>query len=244
MRVLRGIGWTSLVAGFLVLGFVVQQLVVTTWIADRNQGALTAQAREHFATAAITEVPIEQVEHIPAPSVPATEDLGEASPRRIDPVPAPAGPKTLLVEERPERHRPFAIIRIPKIPKLAGGWTVVEGVSLRDLKNGAGHMPKTALPGQPGNAVISGHRTTHGAPFYDLDVLVPGDRIEVETALGTHVYEVRDTMIVKPTDLWVTNPRDGSWLTLTTCNPRFSSRQRLVVVAELVAGPNYEAIYR
>jgi sortase A len=91
--------------------------------------------------------------------------------------------------------------------------------------------------------VISGHRTTYGAPFHELDTLVPGDLIEVETALGTHTYAVRETIIVRPTELWVTEPREGAWLTLTTCHPKFSSRQRLVVFAELVDGPNWEAIY-
>ena len=137
----------------------------------------------------------------------------------------------------------FAVIRVPKIEALQDGWAVVEGVGVRDLKNGAGHMPDTPLPGAPGNAVISGHRTTYGAPFHDVDVLVWGDIIEVETALGTHTYEVRELKIVKPTDVWVTEPRDGAWLTLTTCHPKFSSRQRLIVFAELVDGPNYESIY-
>ena len=99
-------------------------------------------------------------------------------------------------------------------------------------------MPNTALPGQLGNAVISGHRTTYGAPFFNLERLVPGDRFAVETIIGTHTYEVVELRIVKPTDVWVTNQWEGSWLTLTTCHPKFSSRQRLVVFAELVDGPN------
>ena len=94
------------------------------------------------------------------------------------------------------------------------------------------------MPGQPGNAVISGHRTTYGAPFYDLDLLTPGDVIEVDTAIGTHVYTVRETIIVTPTDVWVTEPREGAWLTLTTCHPKLSARERLIVFAELTAGPN------
>ena len=69
-------------------------------------------------------------------------------------------------------------------------------------------MPWTPLPGQRGNAVISGHRTTHGAPFHEFNDLEPGDRIEVETATGVHVYEVRLVKIVRPEALWVTNP-DG-----------------------------------
>ena len=119
---------------------------------------------------------------------------------------------------------------------------MVEGVRRRDLKTGAGHMPGTPLPGQPGNAVISGHRTTYGAPFGEFDQIVEGDRIEVDTALGTHVYEVRETLIVKATAVWVTEPRPGAWLTLTTCNPKFSARERLVVFAELVEGPNAAVI--
>ena len=103
-------------------------------------------------------------------------------------------------------------------------------------------MASTPLPGQPGNVVFSGHRTTYGAPFHEFDELVPGDIIEVETALGVHAYEVRETIIVRPTEIWVTQQREGAWLTLTTCNPKFSSRERLVIFAELVAGPNFEAI--
>ena len=127
---------------------------------------------------------------------------------------------------------------VPALAHAPAEGTVVEGVSRSDLKAGAGHMPTTPLPGQPGNAVIAGHRTTYGAPFHEFDELVPNDLIEVETALGVHTYAVRETIIVKPTEIWVAQHRDGAWLTLTTCHPKFSSRQRLVVFAELVDGPN------
>ena len=60
-----------------------------------------------------------------------------------------------------------------------------------------------------------------------------GDRIEVETALGHHVYEVRDSFVVEPTDVWVADDRSGGWLTLTTCNPKFDNYQRLIVHAVL-----------
>ncbi|GIU91786.1 MAG: hypothetical protein KatS3mg011_0692 [Acidimicrobiia bacterium] len=117
---------------------------------------------------------------------------------------------------------------------------VVEGVDTENLKLGPGHMPWTPVPGQPGNAVISGHRTTYGRPFFDLDLLQPGDLIEVETAIGIHQFTVRETVIVTPFDVWVTEPRRGAWLTLTTCNPKYSARERLVVFAELTGGPNLE----
>jgi sortase A len=248
-RVIRIVGWTSIVAGLLILGFVAQQLFVTTWFAQQNQAALAEEAQTHFDEAEITEV-----EYVPPSSVVSAGETTTTLPSgAVTPgaggsqtdAGAPLVPKkrTILVESQPKLGTAFAIIRIPKIDRLKDGWTVVEGVRVRDLRNGAGHMPKTPLPGEPGNAVISGHRTTYGAPFHELDTLDPGDLIEVETALGTHTYAVRETIIVRPTELWVTEPRDGAWLTLTTCNPKFSSRQRLIVFAELIDGPNWEAIY-
>ena len=68
------------------------------------------------------------------------------------------------------------------------------------------------------------------------------DIIEVETAIGVHTYVVRENFIVQPTELWVTDPREGAWLTLTTCHPKFSARERLIVTAELVDGPNAAVI--
>jgi sortase A len=230
VRIIRGTGWTAIGIGVFLLGFVVQQLFVTTYFAQQANQGLAAEAQTHFAEVEITEVPYVPVTPVvdPDPSTPP--------PDPDDPVP------TLLVEGAPEAAQPFAIIRVPTIDRLKDGWTVVEGTSRANLRNGAGHMPFTPLPGQPGNAVISGHRTTYGAPFHELDTLEPGDLIEVETALGVHTYAVSETVIVSPRDLWVTDPRDGAWLTLTTCHPKFSSRQRLVVFASLVDGPNYEAI--
>ncbi len=115
-----------------------------------------------------------------------------------------------------------------------------EGVDPRTLKSGPGHMESSPLPGQPGNAVLSGHRTTYGRPFFDFDLLEIGDEIEVESAIGMHIYVVREIEVVQPTDVWVTNNRAGAWLTMTTCEPKFSARQRLVVWAEMVSGPNME----
>ncbi|HSJ28746.1 MAG TPA: sortase [Acidimicrobiia bacterium] len=219
VRIVRAAGWTLIWLGLLTLGFVAHQLWVTTWFAERNQAQLDEARTEYFATAEVVEVPFEP---------PAAEPDAE--------------PLTLLAESSPPLGEAFALIRIPNIEALREGWNVVHGVRLSDLRNGAGHMPDTPLPGQPGNAVISGHRTTYGAPFHDLDILVDGDRIEVDTAIGTHVYEVRESFVVKPTDIWVTDPLPGGWLTLTTCEPKYSARERLIIQAELVDGPNAEVI--
>ena len=242
LRTVRTLGWTAIGIGLFLLGFVGHQLFVTTWFAQQNNAHLSARAESYFSQT-LSKIEVTQVTLLGPP------DTGTADPD--DPTiegptttaPGDGAASTLLVEPTPPDHEPFAIIRVPTIDRLASGWAVVQGVSVRDLRNGAGHMPKTPLPGQPGNAVISGHRTTYGAPFHELDQLVPGDRIEVETAIGVHVYEVRETVIVRPTEVWVTDDRPGAWLTLTTCHPKFSSRQRLVVFAELVDGPNGGAIF-
>ena len=234
-KTIRVVGWTSIGLGLFLLGFVVHQLFITTWFAQQNNESLKVEAVEYFEEVTITEV-----EYV-APGAPSVVD--PENPSVPSEPAAPEEPRTLLVEEIPDQGEAFAIIRIPSIERLKDGWTVVQGVSRGDLKNGVGHMPSTPLPGQPGNAVLPGHRTTYGAPFHELDELEIGDIIEVETAIGINIYEVRESIIVRPTEIWVTNPRPGSWITLSTCNPKFSSRERLIIFAELVAGPNYDVIY-
>ncbi|MCA1840422.1 MAG: class E sortase [Actinobacteria bacterium] len=149
-----------------------------------------------------------------------------------------AEPPTATVT--PDLGEGIALLRIPKIGLDR---VVVEGVGVEDLKKGPGHYPGTAMPGHKGNAVISGHRTTYGAPFYRLDELVPGDDIEVTDLSGTYHYKVSEQTVVPPTATKVLDETPDDRLTLTTCNPRFSARQRLIIVALLV-GESKEAKVR
>lgn len=113
---------------------------------------------------------------------------------------------------------------------------VVEGTGASALRAGAGHYPNTPLPGEEGNVAIAGHRTTYGKPFANLDHLKPGDEIFLETPVGKYTYKVsRDPFVVVPTDFSVIAQTPGKTLTLTTCHPKGSARQRLVVKAELVS---------
>jgi len=125
-----------------------------------------------------------------------------------------------------------AVARI-RIPRLGLDKAVVEGVELSDLRRGPGHYANTPLPGQPGNSAIAGHRTTYGAPFFRLDEMKPGDPIFVSTVQGAFRYEVSKVFVVKPDKVDVLDPSVGDQLTLTTCNPRFSAAERLVVIADL-----------
>ena len=118
-----------------------------------------------------------------------------------------------------------------RIPDIGVDKIVVEGVQVSDLKRGPGHYPDTPLPGQPGNAAIAGHRTTYGAPFNRLDELEPGDEILVTTAQGAFRYEVQRQLIVSPDQVEVLDDFGDDRLTLTACHPKYSARQRIVVVA-------------
>lgn len=123
-------------------------------------------------------------------------------------------------------------------PAHASTLLVVEGVGVEDLKRGPGHYPKTAAPGEPGNFAVAGHRTTYGAPFYDLDELRAGDEIHVVDRAGREwVYIVERSEVVQPSETWVVGDdplgTGRPTLTLTTCTPRFSAAQRLIVFAQL-----------
>lgn len=211
--------WTG-VFSLLIVGY---QLFVTDLLNDRAQAAARLTLDEEL------EARRDGVVAVTVTTEPAQDGSGQA--------PTTTTPIVHLPEEPSSEGDPLGVIRIPDIGMER---VVFGGVAPGTLTEGPGHMPWTPVPGQPGNAVISGHRTTHGAPFFDLDLLEPGDTIEVETAIGIHTYTVRDTIIVAPTDVWVTEPRPGAWLTLTTCNPKFSAAERMVVQAELTDGPNLE----
>lgn len=128
-----------------------------------------------------------------------------------------------------------ALTRI-KIPKLGVDVVVVEGTTASALRAGAGHYRDTPLPCALGNVAIAGHRTTYGKPFTNIDRLKPGDPIILETPVGRCTYEVaRDPFVVLPTDFSVVaDTPTSSTLTLTTCHPKGSARQRLIVKAAMV----------
>lgn len=127
----------------------------------------------------------------------------------------------------------YAVITIPKIKVTA---PIVQGVRIEDLRHGVGHYPYSAEIGEPGNLAFAGHRTTYAHPFGDLDKLKPGNLIHIEAAGRTFTYRVTRSFVVTPDRTDVVRMRDrpqpdAEWLTLTTCNPRYSARQRLVVRA-------------
>jgi sortase A len=120
------------------------------------------------------------------------------------------------------------------IPKIGLDAIVVEGASRKALSEGPGHMKETAMPGENGNVVITGHRDTFFRHIYEL---VKGDHIQVRRNGKTFTYEVTGKKIVMPDDVSVIRPTQDPRLTLITCYPTYyigPAPKRLVVFSRLV----------
>jgi sortase A len=121
-----------------------------------------------------------------------------------------------------------------EIPSIDVTSQLLQGIRLTTLDVAPGHWPGSALPGRLGNSVISGHRTSHGGVFRNLDKLEAGDEILVHAYDGTHTYKVTEIEIVPPTALWIVDQTSTATITLFACHPPGSTRERIVVRADLV----------
>ncbi|HKS46634.1 MAG TPA: class E sortase [Amycolatopsis sp.] len=241
VRAVRTLGELLITAGVVVLLFVVYELYVTNLSSAGKQADATATLDQDWA-----------------------DDGRQLHPELID-------------------GKAFAKLHIPAFG-ADYHFTIQEGTSAAALEIGPGHYRGTALPGEPGNFAVAGHRVGKGAPFNDLDLLASCDAIVIETQTDFFVYRV----LPRPDEIggWAagkgtrpqcahvstlrTNAADGgpyggtsgrevvgagevsvispvphqpadllpkvqqvALLTLTTCHPRFSDRQRLIVHAML-----------
>ncbi len=132
---------------------------------------------------------------------------------------------------------------------------IVEGAAATELRSAIGRYRGTAFLGNKGNVALAGHRTTYGAPFGRIGELLPGDKINILTPVGTAIYEVMDPVvaskswagtvreigggysIVGPSDEFVLADVGDNRLTLTACHPKFSAEERIIVVAQLIGEP-------
>ncbi len=214
--VVGGVGRTLIVLGLLMFAFVAYEL----W----GTGIYTAQAQQQL-DGDFHDLAIPATTTTTVPGVTTTTD-----PAAPPPIPVVAYPWPV-----PEVGDVFVQI---KIPKIGVDYKVLEGVDQEELAKGPGHYPDTVLPGQLGNTAIAAHRTTHGAPFNEIDQLDPGDEIrlsypQVGETSPTFVYRVTSTEIVKPSDyqvIFTVDPTKAT-LVLTSCNR--GTTQRIVVHAEL-----------
>jgi len=151
------------------------------------------------------------------------------------------------VEARIPLEAPEPAVKVPgdavaiiRIPAIEVDLVVVEGTGTESLKKGPGHYTDTAYPwDDTGRVGIAGHRTTYGAPFWSLNELRIGDRIVLATEHGIFEYRVSRRVITPPSGIlpsgaWVLDQTEQPTLVLTTCNPRFSAAERLIVIADRV----------
>jgi sortase A len=165
----------------------------------------------------------------PTPTASATSGPVVAEPRHDEPPPVIAEPAHAVT---------FATLQVPR-------WTgeperpISQGVDRPTVLDvlGIGHYPGTAMPGGVGNFATAAHRTTFGKPFNRVAELVVGDPLIVRTQDTWYVYRVTSTQVVAPGDVGVILPVPGTLgatpterlITMTTCHPMYSARQRFIV---------------
>jgi sortase A len=121
-----------------------------------------------------------------------------------------------------------------EIPRLLLSAVVIEGIDKTTLRRAVGHIPGTALPGQPGNVGLAGHRDTFFSPLKELRIK---DEIRLETLKGNFNYEVESLRVVEPDNVGVLAPSGENVLTLVTCYPFYyvgPAPQRWIVRARQV----------
>lgn len=154
----------------------------------------------------------------------------------------PRDPGEPAVTAAPPEGEAFGTLIVPRFGDSYVR-TIASGVDLQTVLNnprlGVGHYMETQMPGELGNVALAAHRTTYGAPFADIAELRVGDRIYVETRDGWYEYVFRNLEYVWPTAVQVLEPvpqapqveANERYLTLTSCNPKFSAAERIIAYA-------------
>jgi sortase A len=225
---LRGIGQTLITCGLIILLFVVYEVWVSNIFAAQKQDAVRKTFQQEIVSG-------------DNPLVGATQAALPGSTQAT--IPTGTGIANIYM------------------PRLGDDYhfTIVEGTNDADLEKGPGHYSGTALPGQVGNFSVAGHRVGKGEPFLNLDQLKPGDAIVIETVTNWYVYRVLGDVasgdlstpgiegvvgreIVKPSAVNVVLPvpdhpgvtPTASLITLTTCHPKFTATDRMIIHGSLV----------
>jgi sortase A len=150
------------------------------------------------------------------------------------PVPLPVSTTVPLAT----KHR--GVIGRLEIPRLGLSEIIVEGANGAALRRGIGHISSTPLPGQIGNAAITGHRDTFFRPLRNIE---RDDLIRITTPRGKYAYHVVSMSIVEPDNAAVLGSDGNEAITLITCYPFYfvgPAPKRMVVRAERIAPPAEE----
>jgi len=142
-------------------------------------------------------------------------------------LPTPVAPPAEDVKE------PLQQLGHIEIPRLGVSEDMFEGIALSTLDLGPGHWPGSAMPGQVGNVVIAGHRTSHSKPFRNIDKLEAGDTVLFTVDGAVYTYAVTDHEIVDPTAIHIVDQTPDPTATLFACHPPGSVAERYVVRLKL-----------
>jgi sortase A len=169
------------------------------------------------------------------------QQLGQSWKHSATPAPPKAvGPGAPIVGVAPANAQKFGIIYVPR---FGATWErpIAQGVGVADVldKIGVGHYPGSAMPGQVGNFAIAAHRHAYGGGFENLHLLHVGDHVYIGTKDGWYEYTFRDIEYVHPNEVNVLQPVPmepgvapvDRILTMTTCNPFFSTAERMIAYA-------------
>ena len=187
-------------------------------------------AARSAATSTIVEDPIPRTTLPPTTTtaatlatttIPITAAATTAAPATT--LPTPVAPPAENVKE------PLQDLGRIEIPKLGISDELYEGIALSTLDQGPGHWPGTAMPGQAGNVVVAGHRTSHSKPFRYIDELEAGDQVTFTVDGAVHNYVVTGHEIVDPTAIHIVDQTPDATATLFACHPPGSVAERYVV---------------
>ena len=234
VRVPRALPFVGLAAALLVgaaCGGSKDVSAGTTSQVSVLMGASVSSAPVAGLTAPLTDSPTPSSDSAP---IPAPDPPVETAPTLAGGAPdvaVQAAPLSTPIAAPPDDGsvEPVVVLGTIEISKIGVNEVLYEGIRLTTFDRGPGHWPGTAMPGQFGNVVVGGHRTSHTKPFRHLDALVPGDQVVFSTPDGRFVYRVESTEIVTPDVTRVVSQNPGFTATLFACNPPGSIRQRIVV---------------
>lgn len=227
-------GWMSR----LLLLLEVAAALTLVWVVLQGLHALNQlneEARSAMALPTLSPTPWMQPVVLPGGHTPPT---------------APGGARPNL-EEIPEHLRPFVQVSLPlaiptpspehpiriRIPAIGVDAPIVLGDGWEQLKKGVGWNLNSALPGQRGNVVLSGHNDIYGEVFRDLDKLRPGDVIYIHTQSQVYTYVVVASYIVQPTEVQWMAPTSDPVVTLISCYPYRVNTHRIIVRGVLQQWP-------
>jgi len=242
-RWLRRLSNLMILAGVLGVLGLVAYFGITCAYTKVVQGNLREELEAGNPGIATAEATVDEGEFTPMETLaPATTvPQQELTPEQAAALEAEAARRAELkaLREAADAFEPTAVGGEPigrlVIPSIDLDVVLIEGVGMRQLREGPGHWPETPFPGQVGNFVVSGHRTTWGAPFFKLNEVEVGDEIFVVLPYVIARYTVTRVIIVYPDEVEEVAQRGREQISLAACHPIYSARQRIVVQGDMTS---------